>query len=420
MTKDNVFSGMRYIVQQIGEFMSSGRRVVIDFEHGQLMADERRTKFVFRSEVYAAEGVPVPAEVVKDKHVYRPSASFKPPSKQALKLKLEGKGTAKSSSRKNEGFEVPAPEDAGSLGNGAMVGTIPAEPSQATSSFMIPQVEGSHFSAPRNLPHDDDDDDEAGPEIEDADEEMELHDPAKYKGPNPKQEQAFREAMDRYLTEMEVRASEAIADKQQWEEHLERCLRQERNDIDRKRALASENQSFVQKQIDWNKTKKRYDKHEFIEAASAHEFPTFTEPADAEMRRVLKNRQMQMRTDLDLQVRTNEALKTIERNRERELEYSQMVANHNEMVNATKKEVQEKKFEKDTLTNSWAREVRMKNISKAIENHTAAGNPHASSNASAMFDFDDTQSVAGPGRSGFAGGSSAVGAGAASSLLLKK
>lgn len=416
MTKDNVFSGMRYIVQQMGEFMSNGSRVVIDFEHGQLIADERRTKFIFRAEVYAAEGVTVPTEVVKDKHVYRPSASFKPPSKQALKLKLEGKGKAKSSSGKSEaGFDVPAPEDAGSLGNGAMVATLPAQPSQATSSF----VEGAHFHAPKNLPVDDDEDeDDAGPEIEDADEEMEIHDPAKYKGPNPKQEQAFREAMDRYLTEMEVRASEAIVDKQQWEEHLERCLRQERNDIDRKRALATENQAFIQKQIDWNKTKKRYDKHEFIEAASAHEFPTFTEPADAEMRRVLKNRQMQMRTDLDLQVRTNEALKTIERNRERELEYSQMVANHNEMVNQTKKEVQEKKFERDTLTNSWAREVRMKNISKAIENHTAAGNPHASSNASAMFDFDDTQSVAGPSRSGFVGGSSA--GGAASSLLLKK
>ena len=61
----------------------------------------------------------------------------------------------------------------------------------------------------------------------------------------------------------------------------------------------------------------------------------------------------------------------------------------------------------------------MKNISKAIENHTAAGNPHASSSANAMFDFDDTQSVAGPSRSGFAGGSTA-GGGAASSLMLKK
>ena len=57
--------------------------------------------------------------------------------------------------------------------------------------------------------------------------------------------------MDRYLTEMEIRASEAISDKRQWEEHLERCLRQERDDIDRKKSLCKENSSFIQKQMDW-------------------------------------------------------------------------------------------------------------------------------------------------------------------------
>lgn len=41
--------------------------------------------------------------------------------------------------------------------------------------------------------------------------EHSLYDPAKYKGPTVKQEKAHREAMDRYLTEMEIRASEAIA-----------------------------------------------------------------------------------------------------------------------------------------------------------------------------------------------------------------
>jgi hypothetical protein len=39
-----------------------------------------------------------------------------------------------------------------------------------------------------------------------------------------------------------------------------------------------------------------------------------------------------MRDDLDLQMRTNDALKTMERNRERELEYLNIVANQNEMV----------------------------------------------------------------------------------------
>lgn len=47
---------------------------------------------------------------------------------------------------------------------------------------------------------------------------------------------------------------------------------------------------------------------------------------------VMKDRQRQMRDDLDLQVRTNNALKTLERNKERDLEYAQLVANKNELV----------------------------------------------------------------------------------------
>jgi len=228
-----------------------------------------------------------------------------------------------------------------------------------------------------------------------------VKDPAKYKGPTAKQEAAFREAMDRYLTEMEIRASEAIADKRQWEEHLERCLQQERNDMERKKGLCKENSDFVQQQMEWNKRKFRQDRLSYIESASAHEFPQFTEPADAELRRVMKERQRQMRAELDLQCRTNNALKTIERNRERELEYAQMVANRNEMATQERNENNAKTMERETLTGSWAREVRMKNIWKAIENHTQAASSAAGADKPKLLDFDDTCSVCGSEISGF-------------------
>jgi hypothetical protein len=60
---------------------------------------------------------------------------------------------------------------------------------------------------------------------------------------------------------------------------------------------------------------------------------------------------------------------------------------------ATRDENRAKKFEKDTLTGSWAREVRMRNIWKAIDNHTQAAN----SAGIAAFDdaaLDDTMSMA--------------------------
>ena len=47
---------------------------------------------------------------------------------------------------------------------------------------------------------------------------------------------------------------------------------------------------------------------------------------------LFKERAAKYRDDLSLQVRTQNALKTMERNKERELEYSQIVANKNEVV----------------------------------------------------------------------------------------
>jgi hypothetical protein len=86
-------------------------------------------------------------------------------------------------------------------------------------------VPTQHTSASQRPPQ------EFGEEEESEDER--VKDPAKFTGPSMKQEAAYREAMDRYLTEMEIRASEAIADRRQWEEHLDHCLNQERGDQQR-------------------------------------------------------------------------------------------------------------------------------------------------------------------------------------------
>ena len=63
------------------------------------------------------------------------------------------------------------------------------------------------------------------------------------------------------------------------------------------------------------------------------------------------------------------------------------------MTRALRDEANAKKFEKSTLTGSWAREVRMRNIWKAIENHTQAANS-AGIDAFNEGPLDDTLSVA--------------------------
>lgn len=57
LQKDNVFCGLRYLVQAIGEVISRGQKVEIDFEHGKLVAEDRKVKFVFRTDMFAKEGL---------------------------------------------------------------------------------------------------------------------------------------------------------------------------------------------------------------------------------------------------------------------------------------------------------------------------------------------------------------------------
>lgn len=250
-----------------------------------------------------------------------------------------------------------------------------------------------------------------------------LYDPAKYKGATVKQEKANREAMDRHLTEMEIRASEAIQDRRQWEEHIDRCHKQERQDLDRKKTLCQENSDFILQQMEWNRTKRSHDRKNYIASASAHEFPAFTEPDDAGLRALMKQRQRQMRDELDLQVRTNNALKTIERNKERELEYAQLVANKNEVITQERKEAAAKEFEKSLLTDSWSREVRIRNIWRAIDNHTVAPQKEGANPlemGAGGFAGNDTASECSSSRGSFSKGKSMPKLGASMSLAEQK
>jgi hypothetical protein len=79
-----------------------------------------------------------------------------------------------------------------------------------------------------------------------------------------------------------------------------------------------------------------------------------------------------MRDDLDLQVRTNNALRDLAKEKERALEDAQMRANLIEMQQLREKEHARKEAEKKILAESWNREVKIKHIWKAIEQHGSA------------------------------------------------
>jgi len=187
-----------------------------------------------------------------------------------------------------------------------------------------------------------------------------------------KQHYAYKEALDRHLTEMEIRASEAVKERQEWENHITRCLQQERDEFEKKRMLNMENADFLHQQMRWNEEARHDQRRHIVDCASAHDFPHFSEPPEAELRRVNRKQMDKFHNDLDHQVRTNECLRSLQRNSERELESSQLDANREEMRQIRNAERARKEADKETLTNSWNQEIRMKGIWKAIENHTNA------------------------------------------------
>merc|ERR1719502_545699 len=203
-----------------------------------------------------------------------------------------------------------------------------------------------------------------------------------------KREVAYKEAMDRHISEMEARASEAVREKDAWHSHVNDCLEQERDEMQVKRSRAQQNQYFLRQQVQWREKQKKEQRRDDIVAASAHDFPKFTEPAEAEMKEFMSGQQARMRADLDEQVRTNNTLRNLQKRRERALEVDQLQANRMEMAMLREAERAKKAYDKEALATAWNSEIRMKNIWKAIDNHNKVGS-QASSHAPQVLSMDD-------------------------------
>merc|ERR1711937_466195 len=130
---------------------------------------------------------------------------------------------------------------------------------------------------------------------------------------------------------------------------------------------------FLKQQKHLNEERRKEQRQEDIIAASAHDFPKFTEPAEAEMKEFQKGQQARMRQELDDQGRTNTTLRNLGKQRERQLEVNQLDANRAEMRMLRDAERAKKTYDREALATAWNSEIRMKNIWKAIDNHNKVG-----------------------------------------------
>merc|ERR1712217_610598 len=194
---------------------------------------------------------------------------------------------------------------------------------------------------------------------------------------------------DRHIGAMEARATEAVSERDAWNEHVNTCLEQERDEIQARRSRNQYNLHFLRHQMALGEHKRKEQRKDDIVAASAHDFPKFTEPVADEMKAFIEGQQARMRSDLDEQVRTNNTLRNLAKQRERNLEINQLEANKHEMAMLRNAERAKKSYDREALATAWNSEIRMKNIWKAIESHNKVGSAAGSHAPQVLGLMDD-------------------------------
>lgn len=378
LTKDQVFTGLRAMLQQLGEAIAGGRDADVEFPGvGKFQCREKEPRFHFAQDWYVREGLEAPPQAIAvSEEGQRAVRSFTRDAPiEAMNLGIRGSNKPRGGDARQPPPRIPETnrlnlEDendypdptgygrgfspTGSPGRtpGGFNQQPPITPGMMSSSS-APSLRGQAQS-PSSRNH--------------------VLTNAQFK-----REVAFKEAMDRHIGEMEARAQEAMGERQAWHEHVNMCMEQERDDITTKRMRAMENKHFIQQQKRLNAERRKGQRHEDIVAASAHEFPKFTEPAEKELKDFQKGQQQKMRSDLDEQVRTNSTLRNLAKQRERAIEINQLEANRNEMQMLRDAERAKKAYDKEALATAWNSEIRMKNIWKAIDNHNKVGSHPPSS-----------------------------------------
>jgi len=344
LSKDQVFTGLRAIVQGIGDAVADGRDLCLEISDvGRLTCHSRgEAHFQFEHSLLAGDNSAenVPFSPVGASQRGPPSFQRGGPSAEALSLGVSGHGQA---------FGDTRPADDG------YASQQPMTPPRRSSPYPV-----DHEMAPEAMQN--------GGNGESPPGRDHILTAQQYK-----REVAFKESMDRHIGEMEARASEAVKEKESWQSHVNDCLMQERDTIQMSRLRSRENSHFLKQQKHLNEERRKEQRQEDIIVASQHDFPAFTEPAAAEMKEFVHGQQARMRADLDAQVRTNTTLRNLSKQRERSLELNQLEANRSEMSLLRDAERAKKAYDREALATAWNSEIRMKNIWKAIESHNKVG-----------------------------------------------
>merc|ERR1740130_2039414 len=219
LTKDQVFTGLRALVQQLGEAASNGQEIDLDFGSiGRLLVRAQEPRFCFSQAMLSGgedglgdDGEAGPGGYQRAQRGPPSAAAFrKDASEDALGLGIQGAapGRQETPPRAMPAITEDMPalqldqEDGYGRGNG---------PESRRSDMMS----------------------NAGSQLDDSMRRTPMLTSQQFK-----REVAYKEAMDRHIGEMEARAGEAVAEKDAWHGHVNDCLEQERDEMQPLQLLA--------------------------------------------------------------------------------------------------------------------------------------------------------------------------------------
>mmetsp|Transcript_49589 Transcript_49589/g.91489 ORF Transcript_49589/g.91489 Transcript_49589/m.91489 type:complete len:548 (-) Transcript_49589:46-1689(-) len=378
LTKDQVFAGLRTLVSLIGEALSEGREVDIELgDVGRFVSRGAGCSFSFAGDLYTSEGLEVPPTQDAPVDVTR-RASSGPAFRASAPKAASGLGVAGSAPPAQKST-APAPTPTAAAAPAPAPPAPEASAPAPTAPLMVapapaPQQQSvvAQPAVPATLEHAQMAASEVPPPAVQSPSEVGTG--TSLTNAHYKREIAYKEAMDRHITELESRATEVVKERATWHQHIRDCVDQERDEAEVRRARCKENQTFLVEQMNWDERRRIQQRAEDIDAASAHGAPRLKSHLSVdEARQKELGMQARMRENLDEQVRTNQTLRNLQKQKELLLEVGQIEANRKEMSLLRNAERAKKAYDREALATAWNSDIRMKNIWKAIESHNKIG-----------------------------------------------
>jgi len=342
LTKDIVFMGLRAIIQQLGEVIGSGQDVSIDFECGTLQSSQRIVTFSFLADYYLREGMDVPPHAAQQS-AYRPSNTFSAPSQDALSLSVAGSNQFRGTTKATElgGFS-----DSG-IGLPGMT-DFASEPESTQVSHLSPRP--WHNLKVR------------------GDTDGSMFDPG-YEAstvPSSNEDVVQQQAMERHIAMLQSEAAYEVKSQNDWQSHLQRCLAEEKKEMDWRNAIARDYQESLKDQIRVSEQKRADGRRNHVEQASMHDFPDFSKAPEISVHDYIMERRRNLKDDLDQQVELKLRQKEAQKLRDLELDHMNTEATMREMQQQRHYERARSIRATEECKNSWAQSKRVNDAKKAI------------------------------------------------------